>query len=274
MQKLKSFLLNPLTITVVALLVLGVLGIVAINNYLHNHTHHGQSLSVPNFVGMQKAEVAQVCENKNLRYTIHDTDYNANLPLSTIIHQQPKADAKVKEERKIYLTINESSVPLKPLAENLERFKSYFSSYPEDVKIALENRGFRVDSHIVYEPDITTQVLALYHNDQQLDSSSKIPEGALVTIHAGNGNDTVPSKVPSFKGKQFSRVKYLLKLSNIKLGNPLKKNPFDDPAPIDEWIIIGQNLKPGEERKPTDVYIFTIAPPSYAEIINSEIPPD
>ena len=72
-------------------------------------TNHGDFETVPELTG-KSISVAQIeLEDNNLVMKIQDSaNYNPDYPKFSVIEQEPLAGTKVKEDRKIYITLNPS----------------------------------------------------------------------------------------------------------------------------------------------------------------------
>jgi len=79
--------------------------------YLPSTTNHKESITIPELVGMSFNDINEFVTQRNLRYEIvADSGYSEALAPLTILTQNPKAGSKVKENRKIYLSLN-ATVP-------------------------------------------------------------------------------------------------------------------------------------------------------------------
>src|SRR5690606_33701002 len=100
----KAFL-KQLLLAVVALLVLAFL----ILWWLRISTNHNERIEVPNLAKMSLDIVEEKLEEMDLRYEILDSaNYNPDFPKYSVIEQIPKPGKFVKEDRKLYLTLNRS----------------------------------------------------------------------------------------------------------------------------------------------------------------------
>jgi len=102
--KSKTFLIQlGLAALVVILLVFLLL------RWLDNTTNHGEFVEVPDFSKMSVMEMRAAIEEADLRYEVLDSaKFNPDYPRFSIIEQNPPAGNKVKENRKIYFTVNPS----------------------------------------------------------------------------------------------------------------------------------------------------------------------
>ncbi|MEZ4858899.1 MAG: PASTA domain-containing protein [Flavobacteriaceae bacterium] len=81
--------------------------------WLRFSTHHGQKIEVPDLAKMTLEQAEEVLDDLDLKLEIMDTtNYNPDFPYKTVIEQIPKAGKFVKENRKIYLSINRSGYPM------------------------------------------------------------------------------------------------------------------------------------------------------------------
>ncbi len=100
----KVFLINlglaALVLIVICFLVL---------QWLDSSTRHGEFVEVPDLAGLSVSEMRKSIEEADLRYEVIDSaDYNPDYPRFSIVEQDPKAGNRVKENRKIYVTVNPS----------------------------------------------------------------------------------------------------------------------------------------------------------------------
>src|SRR5690606_30798720 len=68
-------------------------------------TGHGKEMNVSDFSGKTVAQAVTELENAGFRIEI-DSTYDPNIKGQDVVDQQPKAGAKVKKGRTIFLTIN------------------------------------------------------------------------------------------------------------------------------------------------------------------------
>ena len=98
--KSKSFLLTLLYAVVITVVIV-VVTIYSIRIY----TNHGESLLVPDLLGMELEEVDALLNENNLVYEILDSVYFGGAEPGAVVDQAPVAGFQVKEGRTIFLTI-------------------------------------------------------------------------------------------------------------------------------------------------------------------------
>ena len=170
--------LKQLALAVVALVVLSFI----ILKWLKVSTNHGDFETVPDLTG-KSINVAQVeLNDNNLVMQIQDSaNYNPNYPKFSVIEQEPIAGAKVKENRKIYLTLNPSGYR-KILVPNLED-KTFRLA-----KSTLEALEFKIGK-ISYIDNIGKDiVLGMKHKGNTIKEGDQLPKTSVIDLVLGNGN--------------------------------------------------------------------------------------
>src|SRR5688572_3258226 len=89
-------------ILVITALLLGVFFFV----YLPATTNHGETITVPDVVGMPMEKLEDYLDERSLRFYVHDSSYHSDQKPFVVLTQYPPKGSKVKEDRKIYVTLN------------------------------------------------------------------------------------------------------------------------------------------------------------------------
>lgn len=132
-----------LGINVVIMIALVVIIIYGLTFWLKSYTHHNESISVPEVVGLIDEEAIFYLEQAGLKPMIIDSLYADALP-GTVIEQLPEGGLPVKNGRIVYLTINAKSVKMITLPE-VEDFST------RQARSYLREAGFVVEK-VEYEP--------------------------------------------------------------------------------------------------------------------------
>jgi len=103
---------------------------ILLNWWLKVYTNHSQQLVLPKYEGMPLEEVVGDAKSKTFEIVITDSIHLVGIPGGQIIKQNPQPQSKVKEKRKIYVTVtkfnpDKISVAKLPVlyGENYERKK-------------------------------------------------------------------------------------------------------------------------------------------------------
>ena len=78
---------------------------------LNWYTNHGEFVMVPNVKGKSMFDAKRELNNYDLDYLVVDSTFDETKPPLTVLDQQPHKGTKVKEMRKVYLTLNASTPP-------------------------------------------------------------------------------------------------------------------------------------------------------------------
>jgi len=183
-------------------------------------TNHGQTITVPDLKGMTTAELADFLNDHNLRFEVDDDcTYVANAQPLTVQSQYPKPGAKVKADRKIYVTITTLNPPMIPMPKLVDQ--TYVSA-----RYALTSNGLLLGK-MKYIPDLAENtVLRQYYKGQEILPGALIPKGSIIDIDVGNGLGNTTFPVPDVIGKPLDEARLIIKGSNLQVGTILS---VDDP---------------------------------------------
>lgn len=174
----KTFLLQ-LVLAVVAL----VLIVFIVLQWLDYSTNQDQRIEVPNLASMSLDKVDQRLEELELRREILDSaNYNPDYLPYSVIDQVPLPGKYVKEDRKIYLTLNPSGYRTIEVPANLIRRTR------RQVEPTLRSIGFEIGT-ITYKPDVSNDVLELRHQGRKLEPGTKLKETSKIDLIVGDGSE-------------------------------------------------------------------------------------
>jgi len=176
--------------------ILAAMAIFAAISYLFFHwitytTHHGQEITVPDLSKLSAEQAEEKLAAIDLDYIILDTvDFRPDSPKLTIVEQEPKAGAKVKEGRKIYIKINASTYTMVTLPDLIE--KTYRQAVP-----TLQSVGL-LEGTITYIPYLgKDMVLELSLNGKKLKAGDKVLKSSKIDLVLGDGKVTYEETVDS-----------------------------------------------------------------------------
>lgn len=159
-----------------------ILFVFLVMKWLDITTHHNQKIEVPDLGKMSLLNVENTLEELDLKYVVIDSaSYNPNYPNKSVIDQSPEAGDFVKENRKIYITLNPSGYKDVEVPNLFGRTKRQASSQ-------LLSVGFRLTNDLEYVSDIAKDVVrGLKFNGKNLKSGDKIPKNSMITLVLGDG---------------------------------------------------------------------------------------
>ncbi|MEN8156235.1 MAG: PASTA domain-containing protein [Bacteroidota bacterium] len=145
---------------------------------LRIYTHHGQAILVPDLAGLTVDEVDDVTSSRNLRFEIVDSVFSSEMPRGTVIKQNPKASSRVKENRKIFLTMN-------AINPEMVAMPQLVGLSIRQARLALQNGGL-ILGQISYRPDFAVDnVLQQMHSDSVITEGSEIRKGEVIDLVLG-----------------------------------------------------------------------------------------
>ncbi|MDH7444571.1 PASTA domain-containing protein [Aquimarina sp. 2201CG14-23] len=170
----KTFLIQ----LVIAITMIVILCFVALQ-WLESSTNHDQRIVVPSLSKKTLDEVKAILEEKDLRFEVQDSaNFNSQYPRYSVIEQNPAAGNKVKENRKIYVTLNPSGYRKIEVPDVIRKTR-------RQVEPRLVALGFKIGT-ITYKPDPSDQVLQLRHKGKNLKPGDKLMKTSTIDLVIGD----------------------------------------------------------------------------------------
>jgi beta-lactam-binding protein with PASTA domain len=228
---------RPLWVNIlIALLLLFLMGLLFFLS-LNSITQHGVAISVPSVVGKNVDQVQEAPEAKDFEIVVQDSVYYDSLQPSVIIRQVPEADAVVKVNRTIYVTINRV-VPPDVDMPNLVGFSF------RNAESILKNLGLRLGDTTLRTDFAKNSVLEQTYKGAPIAPGTKLKVGSAVSLVIGSGVGNEDMAVPKLVGLTYSEAKVLLEAQGLILG-PVIPSPMvrdtasayvvrQSPAPVNE----------------------------------------
>lgn len=173
----KTFLIQlvlaAIAIVVIALLVL---------KWLDFSTRQDERIQVPDLAEMSLDKVEDKLNELELRYEILDSaTYNPDFPKYSVIDQVPEPGQFVKENRKIYLTLNPSGYPKVEVPDLIRRTR-------RQAEPTLRSIGFEIGD-ITTKPDIAKDaVLEMRHKGEKIEPGDELMKTSKIDLVLGDGS--------------------------------------------------------------------------------------
>jgi beta-lactam-binding protein with PASTA domain len=189
--------------------------------YLPIVTNHGETITVPDVRGVAHDQLDDFLVERNLRYEISkDSGYDSEQPPQTVLEQVPAPLTKVKENRKIYLTLNSQAAPRVKMPDLVDM----------SVKMAqmvLKTYDLKLGK-IDYVPDIIfNTVLAQEHQGESVEEGELLPKGSVIDLKVGDGYGNQNLKSPNLVGLDLESAQVAIIGSGLKVGEIAYQNSFD-----------------------------------------------
>lgn len=207
--------------------------------YLPHITNHGESITVPSVEGLPITKVEGFLASHDLRYEVNDSSYSADYPPLTVLKQYPAAGAKVKENRKIFVSVNRKNPPTVKMPDLID------GSLTNAEAVLRGSELKRGKIKLVRGPFLNV-VKEMQVQGNKIAPGVLVPKGTMVDLVVmDGGSNKLPS--PNVLGFTFEDAKVNILGSNLNIGNV---NLLGDTT---GGVILKQEPTPGEEIMVGDV---------------------
>ena len=157
--------------------------------WLDNTTNHGKFVKVPDFSGMSVTVMRRAVEDVDLRYEVLDSaNYNPKYPRFSIIEQNPPAGNKVKENRKIYFTVNPSGYKKVTVPNIIQVTQRNASSMLRAVGLDVQR--------VTYIDELgENMVYYIKYKGKRINTGDKLPKTSKIELICGNGTITSRAQI-------------------------------------------------------------------------------
>lgn len=192
--------------------------------FLNRVTQHGKELSVPDFSNLSVSEAEYVASQAGMRVEVTDSVFVKRMKRGAVYRQNPVPGAKVKEGRRIVLTINAVNAK-KVTMPNLVGLSL------RQAKAELMSRGL-VLNRLVYVQDMATNnVLRQLKGNREIEQGTMIDSESAIDLVLGLNDMDNKAFVPDVTGlKNMSAVEAMfdhsLNIKDLKFDDTVKD--YDD----------------------------------------------
>jgi len=206
--------------------------------YLPGVTNHGETVTVPDLEGIHIDDIDDFLTKRNLRYeVVRDSAYTEDYEPLTILAQYPDAGSKVKESRKIFLTLNAINPPKVKMPDLVD-------GSVKNAQLVLESYGLE-RGNIKYIPDLAQNaVLEQRYDGDEIEPGTYIPKGSQIDLVVGDGLGNTVLEVPDVKGMDLEEAEFIIVGSGLKIGSVLIEGTEMAGDEAREFI---ENADPGEK---------------------------
>ncbi len=224
--------------------------------YLPNSTNHGETVTVPDLKGMKIEELDSFLAQHKLQYELNDSAYSSDFPPLTVVRQFPKEGSSVKEERKIYISINRVSPPTVPIPDLVDRSRI-------NAEVVLKSNEL-TRGRILFEPSpFLNLVKELRYQGKPIAAGVRVPKGSVIDLVIGDGNGSADFTIGNLVGDAYEQALFKINGWNLHLGD------VEIPEGIDTTGIVPFVYKqlplPGDSVRVGDPVTLWLAPKGYKE---------
>lgn len=211
MKLIKLLFTKFFWINILLAILLFILGVWITFRALDTYTLHGETITVPDLRGLTLEQVDVYLNKKQLVYYVKDSAYSVDALPTAVLDQDPKPASKVKEFRKIYLTVNAKQAPKVKMPNLIDKSLRQAS-------IELESWGLKV-GELSYKPDLAQNaVLDQLYKDSTIAPNTLITKGSTIDLVLGDGFGNTKLEAPNLIGLTLQESKWTLIASSLNLG--------------------------------------------------------
>lgn len=150
--------------------------------WLDHYTQHGITVAVPDICGMHIDDASKALRNKGFDFEIVDYKYVKGVAVDCVLEQNPSAGAKVKDGRRIELTMSSDNEPMQPIPDIIDNCSL------REAEARLQAAGFKLAPNVEVAGE-KDWVYSLMLGSDTLRKGAKIPLGSTVTLVIGCGEE-------------------------------------------------------------------------------------
>lgn len=217
-SKSSSFIKHVFIITAIyALIIWGVL------QWLKSFTQHGITVKVPELIGKTPGELKSLENTLDLEFIINDSIYVFDQKKGTVIDQNPTAGSEVKQNRKVYVTIN----AFKPPTIKMPKLIDYSLRQATAV---LETYGLLV-GNLKYEPDYAKDaVLKQLYKGREIKPGEPIVQESKIDLVLGDGLKGEKVSLPDVIGLTRKEAVNKITENSLSIGSEVYDKSVEDTA--------------------------------------------
>jgi beta-lactam-binding protein with PASTA domain len=156
--------------------------------WLKSTTNHGQKIEVPNLDRLSLDMAEEKLTELDLRFVVLDSsNYNPDFPKHSVIEQLPEAGEFVKENRKIYLTLNRSGYVFLEVPNVIGKTKR--QAAPTLVSMGFQIGEIEYSSYIALD-----EVLEMSYKGKKITPGDKLQKTSTIDFVLGDGEGSLKRK--------------------------------------------------------------------------------
>ncbi|TDB65228.1 PASTA domain-containing protein [Arundinibacter roseus] len=217
--------------------------------YLPIRTNHGESITVPDIRNMSALELEDFLDERDLRFEV-DCTFVPNVAPLTVVAQYPQPGSKVKEGRKIYVTVVARTAPMVKMPKLTDMTQ-------RSAQMILKSEGLEV-GNLRYVPDLAQgAVLKQLYKGQEILPGQPIAKGSKIDLEIGDGLGATAFDMPSVVGMILDEAKFQIVGAGLKVGQIM----YVEQEGVEPGMIVRQNPEPGNKTRIGDVIDLWVVGP-------------
>jgi eukaryotic-like serine/threonine-protein kinase len=162
--------------------------------------------TVPKVIGMKKDDAIKALEDLNLSPIITTSRFDEKIGKDRVMFQKPLPNAKVKEGRRVYLTISGG--------EQMVAVPNLINKTLRDVQITLSRNGLVLGKIDSVQSEFPVDIVC----GQQFLEGRDIAKGSSIGISISIGPEEGKVRVPGIISQTLSEAEKTLKNNSLRIG--------------------------------------------------------
>jgi beta-lactam-binding protein with PASTA domain len=235
---------RPLWVNILAAVLLTLLLIFLFLKMLGWITKHDAYLQVPDLLGKKTEEAIKILEKQGFEVQIQDSVFTDTAARGVVLKQLPDANAKVKINRTVFLTVNRVTPPMVDMPKLEDQSLSFALDILRRNHLLLGDTIFKSDFRL-------NTVLEQQYNGVRIPEKAKVQWGSKITLIIGSGLGNEKMLVPDLFGMTYNEAKTLLEQQGIILASTISYNSTVVIRDTAAAFVVQQNPESlDEEKKP------------------------
>lgn len=207
--------------------------------FLNVVTKHNQELAVPDFSNLSVEEAQVLAAQSNMRVEVTDSVFVKRMKKGAVYRQNPRAGSKVKDGRRIILTINAKSAK-KVTMPNLIGYSM------RQAMAELQSRGL-VLGKLIYVDDIATNnVLRQLRGNREIDPGVLIESESVIDLVVGLNSSDNETYVPDVVGLKYISALDAVHSNSLNIRNLRFDSSVKDYNDSLSAVVYKQSPEPSE----------------------------
>jgi beta-lactam-binding protein with PASTA domain len=202
----KKFYIHLLIIILLSLAIL-----FAVLKSLDVYTRHGDVFVVPDFYGKTVEQLKENHFDEYFQLMVIDSVFDNKHDKGVIMMQNPGVGSKVKQGRKVYLTVV-AQMPEKTTVPNLKNLSL------RQAMVTLDRSKLNVGRLEYVDYYARNAVIDQKINDETVEDGTEINTGTNIDLTVGKGRMQVKAHLPLLIGMGHGQVKRALNYASLNLG--------------------------------------------------------
>ena len=202
---------KPLWVNILFSLVLVFLLLFIFLLSLNFFTKHGSTLTIPSVTGIPLQDATKLLEDNGFEIEIQDSVYVDSAGPLSVLRQFPEADAVVKQNRTVYLTINRAVAPMIEMP-------NFINMTYRSAELAVKQYGLKLEDTVYKHDFAKNSVLDQLYEGESIRPGQKIAMGSSIILVLGSGLGADEFSVPDLFGLTYAEAKLLLESNYLNTG--------------------------------------------------------